>query len=114
MSCLEDELRKALRREDPPNGFAAKVLARSAQAVPVKRRWLWPVLFETRSLRWAAAVLCVVLAGASIEYWKEQKERARGEAAKSQLMLALRITGSKIQLVQQKIEKIQALQLSRN
>lgn len=108
MTRLEDELRKALRRESPPDGFAERILARSAQAAPAKRSRRWSVWFGTRSLRWAVATMCVVLAGAGIEYWKEQKERARGEAAKAQLMLALRITGSKLQFVQHKIQKIQA------
>jgi hypothetical protein len=115
MTRLEDELRKALRRESPPDGFAGRVLSRSAQAVSAKHHRRWSVLFGTRRLRWAAAAaICMVLAGAGLDYWNQQKERARGEAAKAQLMLALRITGSKLQFVQQKIEKIQAPRTDRN
>lgn len=115
MTRLEDELRNALRREIPPEDFAAKVLARAAQVAPARRHWYWPALFKTRGIRWAvAAAMCMLLAVAGLDYWNTQRERARGEQAKAQLMLALRITGSKLQLAQQKVQEIQAPRTNRN
>jgi hypothetical protein len=90
MSRLEDELRAALGREEPPAGFADRVLARARPA-------------GFRRLRWVAALAaCLALAaGGLVE--RERRERARGEMAKRQVMLALGITGSKLQFVKEKI-----------
>ncbi len=113
MTRLEDELRNALRRESPPESFTARVLARAAVQAP-RRRW-WPAVFEMPRLRWAAvAAMCLILAVAGFEYWNVRTERARGERAKAQLMLALRITGSKLQLAQHKVQEIQAPRTNRN
>ncbi len=114
MTRLEDELRNALQREKAPDGFAARVLAKAAEQERVRPRW-WSVLFEVHAFRWAAAgALCLILAVAGLEYWNARTERARGEQAKAQLMLALRITGSKLQLAQQKVQGIQAPRTNRN
>ncbi len=114
MTRLEDELRNALRRENPPEDFAAKVLARAAEQAWARRPW-WPAGFELPRLRWAAAaVLCLILAVAGLEYWNARTERTRGEKAKAQLMLALRITGSKLQLAQHKVQEIQTPGTDRN
>jgi hypothetical protein len=48
--------------------------------------------------------MCLLLAIAGIEYRRAQEECVRGEAAKKQLMLALRIAGSKLQVAQEKIQ----------
>ncbi len=105
MSRLEDELKNALRREEPPAGFAERVLTRAAAP---KRRWSFTGLFGTRGVRWAlAGALTLVLAGAGLEYRQHEEERARGEAARAQLMLALRITGTKLQFAQAKVQGLQ-------
>ncbi len=102
MSRLEDELRTALRREQPSAGFAGRVLARAAQP----RRSFWD-FFHLPAFRWAVAgALALIMVVAGLEYRREQ-ERARGEAAKQQLMLALRITGSKLRLAQHKVQQLQ-------
>ena len=101
MSRLEDELRTALRREQPSAGFAERVLARAAE--PRRSFWDW---FRLPTFRWAmAGALALIMVAAGLEYRHEQ-ERARGEAAKQQLMLALRITGSKLKLAQQRVQQI--------
>ncbi len=102
MNRLENELRTAMRREDPPEGFAGRILAR----VQETKRSTWTEFFASRSLRWAVAgAMCLMLAVAGIEYKRAQEERARGEAAKQQLMLALRITADKLQLAQEKVQQ---------
>jgi len=102
MNRLEDELRNAMRREDPPEGFAGRVLAR----VQENRHSAWTGIFTSRVLRWAlAGTMCLALTVAGIEYKRAQDERARGEAAKQQLMLALRITADKLLLAQEKVQQ---------
>jgi hypothetical protein len=106
MSRLEEELRNAMRREDPGPEFTRKVLARVA-AAPAKRSW-WEGLtggFRGPQLRWAAAGVMagVLLITGGLEYRREQRMRAEGEAAKEQLILAMRIAGSKLHVAQQKV-----------
>jgi len=99
---LEEELRNAMRREEPPEGFAGRVLAQ----VQETKQSAWTGIFALRNLRWAlAGAMCLALAVAGIEYKRAQDEHARGEAAKQQLMLALRITADKLQLAQEKVQQ---------
>jgi hypothetical protein len=93
---IEDNLRAALRREDPPPGFASRVLER----MPPRRNHAW------QHWRWAAAAaVLVVFVFSGVEYRRAQ-QRMAGERAKQQLMLALQITGSKVHVVQQKIQML--------
>lgn len=111
MNRLEDELRNAMRHEEPPEGFVERVLARTT---PVKQR-SWTGILSGKSLRWAlAGTVCLALAVAGIEFRQAQEERARGEAAKTQLMLALRITAGKLQLAQAKVRQIDGTHSYRN
>jgi coenzyme F420-reducing hydrogenase beta subunit len=102
MKRLEDELRHAMQREELPEGFAERVLARTAAT----KQSTWISLFASRGLRWAlAGAMCLVMAVAGMEYRRAQEERARGEAAKAQLMLALHITANELQFVQAKLQQ---------
>jgi hypothetical protein len=109
-NLLEDALRNALRREDAPEGFALRVLARAlhqASAAQEAQRASWLSIFSQPLLRWsavAAVTICLVIGG--IYYRNLQRQRAEGEAAKQQLMLALRIAGSKLQLAKEKVNEI--------
>jgi hypothetical protein len=105
MKNLEDELQKALRREEPPEGFVDRVLAAPTRT----KQSAWSRIFAWPGLRWAlAGAMCLMLAVAGIEYKRAQDEVARGEAAKAQLMIALRITADKLQLAQEKVQKLDA------
>lgn len=103
---LEQELKKALRRTDPPAGFAERVLARAAKEEEAKRarekrRFQWFGM----SLRWAVTCgLCLIVAASGMIYQHERNKE--GEQAKAQLMLALRITSSKLQIASQGIRQI--------
>jgi len=106
---LEDALKEALRREDAPDSFAASVLARVAQQKAVVRvgNRNWFSLFSQPFIRWAAfATVSICLLVGSLYYRNLQRERTQGEAAKQQLMLALRIAGSKLQLAKEKVHEI--------
>ncbi len=109
MKRLEEELGKAFERVDPPAGFAERVMARAATAERSKSRaaWTWLGFFQMPALRWAAtSALCVVLAAGGMLLRREQVRRERGEHAKEQVMLALRITGSKLQIAQASVRDI--------
>lgn len=103
MSRLEDELRSALRREDPGEEFTRRVLA-SAHAEAGRRA-------APRMARWlAAAAACALLAAGGLEYRAYERSRAEGQAAKQQLMIAMRIAGSKLRMAQQKVIDIEQRQ----
>lgn len=105
---LEHALQDALRREDAPENFAAKVLTRVARkSAETEPQHSWISIFSRAALRWAAfAAVSTCLALGGIHYRHLQRERAQGEAAKQQLMLALRIAGTKLQLAKSKVNEI--------
>lgn len=89
---LEDELRAALRREDPSAGFAARVVAR-AHFKPA------PKAARPRMM-WAAAMAAMLVVGfvGTSEYRQRKAERAGHEAA-----LALRIAATKLNMTRDKV-----------
>ena len=100
MTNLEDELRDAFRRKEPDEAFVKRVLRR----IPDKPRARHRTVFQ-----WAAAAAVVLAIGGSMQYTAVQRaraDRARGEAAAEQVREALRITGSKLHVVQEKFKEI--------
>jgi len=92
MDWLEDELKQALGRKQPSPDFEARLIAAAAAAG--RRSVLrFPVLAMPRWLAAAAAVLVITGAGAGYRHHQ-------GEAAKEQVMLAMRITGQKLNRIQ--------------
>lgn len=110
MTYTDDDLKRALRRHEAPEGFTERVLVRVANqqaARSTSRHESWLNIFTRPALRWAtAAVACAALIAGGIHYRNLQRERAQGEAAKQQLMLALRIAGTKLQLAKAKVNDI--------
>jgi hypothetical protein len=105
MNRLDDALKAALQKEDPGPEFTREVLARAA-AAPPRRTW-WRTLlsgFRPPVMRWAtAAVLACALLVTGLEYRREQRVRAQGEAAKEQLVLAMKVAGAKLRAAQEKV-----------
>ena len=100
---LEDDLRSALRHREPPAGFAERVLARAeGRGVQTIRRR------PTHGWTWAAASLaaCLTLGLGLMEYRRGQETKARGLEAKQELMQAMRITGSKLRIAQEKVRRL--------
>jgi anti-sigma-K factor RskA len=92
MKPMEDELRWMLRRKDPPDGFAERVLARVTHQTGGKAR-PWLALWRRPVWRWAAAAaFACVLILASVQYHQRQE----GEIARAQAILALRIASSQL------------------
>jgi hypothetical protein len=106
MSYLEDDLKMAMRRTEPPAGFAERVLARANGPAPAEPRW-WEylmVLVRPPRLQWVALSLIVsIMIPAAGVYRKERLARAEGERAKEQLVFAVHVAGNKLHRVQQKV-----------
>jgi hypothetical protein len=81
MDWLENELKQALARDEPPPGFEARVRRRLHRTFP---RWFA-----------VAAAVAVLAAGGAESY-----RRHRGQVARQQVMLAMRIAAGKLNQVQ--------------
>jgi hypothetical protein len=104
MNSFEDDLRQALRRKEPPGGFAERVVARAAS-----RSGFWHRLrrgLELPLLRWSVAVAVVLAVVGGIEFHRQRQERIHGEQAKQQVMLALQITARELYVAQRKIQDL--------
>jgi hypothetical protein len=105
---LEDELKSALRRQEPPPGFTGRVL--SAAHAPRTHQPTWKerlaLPLPRTKLYWATACVlaCVLLAASGAEY----RRRQQGELAKEQVVLAFRIAGEKLSFAQRKTLEIGA------
>ena len=95
MNHMEDELRLALKRVEPPSGFEDRVMARvpSRQKAWLPRNWMAA----------AAAVLVAVLGAGSWEYQRAREQRIAAEQAKAELIFALELTSSKLQATRSKV-----------
>jgi hypothetical protein len=106
---MDDALKSALHRQEAPDGFADRVLARvSMQNQRPVHRDSWLSLFTQPIVRWAAlaAVSAAMIVGVYV--YNLRREQAKGEAAKQRLMLALRVAGSKLQLAKAKVNEMYA------
>jgi anti-sigma factor RsiW len=104
MDNLEKQLAKALRPQDPPADFTAKVMARVLKGkVDKKSRLHWWEFFLLPAQRAALAgglAVLMLAAGSGVAYQQHQaSERRRAEAARDQLLLALRVTGTQLNRV---------------
>jgi hypothetical protein len=97
MASFEDELKSALRRKEPSPDFAERLLARVA-AAPVRR----VSRVSQPGMRWVAAIAAaLLLAAGGLEY-----RHYRGEQAKEQVLLAVRIAGSKLAKAQKRVQML--------
>ena len=95
---FERELREQLQARSAPEGFADRVLARIPKR-RVDRGW---IPFRVPVWQWAVAALLVVgMVVGGLE--REREQHIEGERAREQVLLALRITGSTLRDVQQKV-----------
>jgi hypothetical protein len=93
---LENDLKRALRRQSPDAGFAGRVLSRIERAEPRKRPVWWRAA--------AASVTLATLLGGYTTY--RVVEHRRGERAKEQLLQAMRIASEKVNYAQQEVRGI--------
>lgn len=108
MRSLDQLIRAALRRREPPAGFTERVMAQVAGQPAPRIGWIrrLEALLGVLGLRWAAvgAVACLLLVIGVVQYQREQ--RAQGEMAKEQLKQALHIASSKLNLARKRVEEI--------
>ncbi len=108
MNPLDQELKNALRREEPSVDFTGRVLARLQN--PPARQPAWGDalrnFFRLPVLRWAtAAALCIALAVGLVAYRRHQQTLAKGEKARQQVMLALHIASSKLNVALRQVQR---------
>lgn len=106
---LENDLKRALRRQAPAAGFAGRVMKRLADdEVPRSdsgsprnpRNSNHPVWWRAAA---ASVTLAVLLGGYATH---RVVERQRGERAKEQVLTAMRIAGEKVRYAQQEVRGI--------
>lgn len=124
MKRLDDELKIALRREQPSADFTDRLMARIAQGAdsalekkaerPLeKKRWLSTLrgYFSFAPAKWAfagALASLLIVAGFMLSAERERQravEIAEGEKAKEQVMLAMRIASAKLNVAQKKVQE---------
>jgi hypothetical protein len=100
MSDLEDELRRALRTPEAPEGLADRVLAR---VEPARSRFQWA---RRSVVRWTgAAAAGLLLLGGGL-YARHEKQRREGMEAKREVMLALTIASRELRVAQLKTQDV--------
>ncbi len=113
MTPFEEELKQALQRQEPSGDFTARVLARCAAEDAKKQSSLWHSFWTAPAWRLGAVAAALVLVAGGTAY--EQHERAtqraaRGMEAKRQLLLAVRIAGTKLQEVRQRVKESEQIE----
>lgn len=113
MTDLEKQLRSTLRRCDPPAGFAERVMAqidRSADRDSQRKTGPWNWWLR---LRWAAipALAAILVFGFWFRSYEQRQQEKEALAAKQQVMLALRITGSKLRMAKAKVKAVEGERL---
>ncbi len=112
MTPFEEELKKALARKEPGEGFVDQVLTkvetnRSGTAKARLVAWSNPLW------RFASAAILLMVALISGLAYRQHERVAKGEAAKNQLLLAMRIAGSELHEAQLRVKKIEASEVVR-
>ena len=96
---FERQLQDALRPVDPEEGFGQRVMARVARE---------PARARAKVTRWAAALaLAASVAFAAVlgtHQWQERREQ-QGLEARRQLLEALRLTGEKLDVAYQAVNR---------
>ncbi len=117
---LETDLKNAFRRVPAPEGFASRVLERAvgarsgapgtsgscgrAAARPYARGW--------RAIA-ATFLLAAILGGWGAHEMIERRQEREGQRARQQVLLALRIAGTKVAHAQREVREIGSRHISR-
>ncbi len=102
----DDDLRRALQRVGPPEGFANRVLQRAAiQPASPKRPQAAKV--GAASIKWAIAATLVLATagGGGVWYRAEERRKEQGEEAKRQVLVSLSIAGGKLKSIETRINR---------
>lgn len=93
---FEKKLRMAMARREAPIGLKTRVLARARERRHTQRVrvWMWQRL---------AAVLVLAAAVGGFAEYRHVEELRKGEAARAQVLTALRITSRTMERVQERL-----------
>jgi hypothetical protein len=120
MNRFDEELKLALRREEPSPDFTDRVMARVAELQKREKQgeeagWLRRLaeFFQPTQMKWAMAgamAILLVIAGFGVHHRRESERKrlaeiAEGERAKEQVMLAMRIVSAKLKVAQKKVNE---------
>jgi len=120
MNRFDEELKLALRREEPSPDFTDRVMARVAELQKREKPgeetgWLRRLaeFFQPAQMKWAMAgamAILLVIAGFGVHHRRENERKrlaeiAEGERAKEQVMLAMRIVSAKLKVAQKKVNE---------
>jgi hypothetical protein len=105
MDRFEHELSNALRRQEPAPDFTERVLAAAeiqkkkspGRGSWISRMWAWRIV----------PVLAALLLVFGFFTYKRHERTAKGQQAKQELLMAMRIAGSKLYNVQVQIKEVQ-------
>ena len=107
----DDDLRDALRRVDPPAGFADRVLERAGRqpvapkpAVAPEAPWRAKA---DRLVKFALAATLVIATISGGLWYRAEEKRKEGEEARRQVLLSLSIAGSKLRSIEMKVNREQ-------
>lgn len=97
---LEQDLRRALKRTDPPLDFTRRVLAGvEREAKPADGPA--PVVGRRPATHWLAAAAAVaLLAAAGGRYYQRQQQVAEAKRIEADIRLAMQVTGDALSRVQ--------------
>jgi len=100
---FEEELKQALERRPAPPGLKRKIMERRAER-HTRRPWFAVAHVGLWMKVAATLVIIAILGGGGLE-WRSRKveEQRRGEAARQQVLTALRITGHALDKVQTRL-----------
>lgn len=103
---MNEELKRALRRVEPPAGFVERVLERAARRDAsngrLDRRPSQDARGRAMAL-WAAAAMLAVAVTAGVWHRAEQRRQAEGAEARRQVLLSLQIASEKLQHVRAEV-----------
>src|SRR5664279_2940504 len=110
MTPFEEQLKQALARQEPASNFTSRVLAAAARQEQQKeaagwRGWFRQNLFQAPlSHAWRLApIMAAFLVMRGVVVYREHQREVQGQAAKQQLLQALRIAGTKLHHTQQRV-----------
>jgi hypothetical protein len=104
----DDDLRRALERVDPPEGFADRILQHAlASPKQSKAGQAGGAKAGATPIKWAIAATLVLatLGGGGVWYRAEERRKEQGEEAKRQVLVSLRIAGGKLKSIETRINR---------
>jgi hypothetical protein len=101
MSEFEQKLRDALDPPPAPDGLTARIMGRIAASEAAPRHAGWKL--------WVAGLAAALILTLGISTDFQRAERIRGERAKQEVLMALRVAGLTLNAIEERVREIQPL-----